>query len=74
MSYDKVPWDDSKKGIDRVKEIRRFLLSDASSVVRSSTQKDIRVAWNGGPGSTKTDLCVIEISQYKVRNASAQLH
>jgi hypothetical protein len=51
MAYDKVPWDDSKEGIERVTEIRKFLLSDASSVVRSKTQKDVRVVWNGAPSA-----------------------
>ncbi|KAH7392248.1 peptidase S8/S53 domain-containing protein [Phaeosphaeria sp. MPI-PUGE-AT-0046c] len=49
LSYAQRPWDDSKKGIERVKAIRDYLVSDASSWER---QPGIRMIWNG---ATKED-------------------
>jgi hypothetical protein len=44
LSYDSKPWDDSKQGIERVKAIRDYLVSDRSSWER---QPGIRMIWNG---------------------------
>lgn len=44
LSYAQKPWDDSKKGLERVKAIRDYLVSDASSWER---QPGIRMIWNG---------------------------
>lgn len=44
MSYDQIPWDDSLGGLARVKAIRDYLVSDASSWER---QPGIRMIWNG---------------------------
>jgi hypothetical protein len=44
LSYDQKPWDDSKKGIDRVKAIRDYLVTDHSSWERAA---GFRMIWNG---------------------------
>lgn len=44
MAYDQKPWDDSKQGIDRVKAIRDYLLTDRSNWARAA---GIRMIWNG---------------------------
>ncbi|KAF2125230.1 subtilisin-like protein [Dothidotthia symphoricarpi CBS 119687] len=46
MAYDTIPWDDSKKGIERVQAIMSFVQSDASSVIRN-TETKLRIIWNG---------------------------
>lgn len=45
MSYDTMPWDNSKTGIDRVKTIRDYVFSEASSWVRPNRGE--RCIWNG---------------------------
>jgi hypothetical protein len=52
LSYATKPWDDRKTGIDRVKAIREYLVSDQSSWIRPAgvdpdPTKSIRVVWNG---------------------------
>jgi hypothetical protein len=44
MAYDQKPWDDNLQGLQRVKAITDYLLSDASSWERSP---GIRMIWNG---------------------------
>lgn len=44
MAYDTKPWNDNLQGIERVKAIRSYLLSDDSSWERSP---GIRMIWNG---------------------------
>jgi hypothetical protein len=44
MAEAQKPWDDSKSGLDRVKEIRKFITSKASSWER---KQGINTIWNG---------------------------
>jgi hypothetical protein len=44
LAYDVKPWDDGKQGVERVKAIRDYLVSDRSSWERKS---GIRMIWNG---------------------------
>jgi len=44
LAYDKKPWDDTKTGMNRVREIRRYITSKASSWER---KQGINVIWNG---------------------------
>jgi hypothetical protein len=44
LSYDTKPWDDNKQGVERVKAIRDYLVSDQSSWER---KPGIRMIWNG---------------------------
>ena len=71
MAYDKTPWDDSYTGPNRIRQIGKYLRSDASSVVRSTTQKDIRVAWNGAP-AREPDKCGITIYLDKITTTETE--
>lgn len=43
-----MPWDDSKNGLDRVKEIKRYITSTASSWERKKDQNPpVNIIWNG---------------------------
>jgi hypothetical protein len=46
LAYDQKPWDDSLQGIDRVKAIRNYLLTDKSSWIRKP-DSGVRIIWNG---------------------------
>jgi hypothetical protein len=67
MAYERPPWDarrdaweDEKNLIERVKAISAYLVSGRSSTVRSKTEKDTRVIWNGAP-APPSGLCGITI-------------
>jgi hypothetical protein len=51
LSYSTKPWDDSKTGVERVKAIRDYIVSEHSSWERAP-DSGIRVIWNG---ATKDD-------------------
>ena len=52
MGYPIAPWtepsgDTKDNKLERIRRIRAYLQSDDSSVVRSETDKNVRVIWNG---------------------------
>lgn len=53
LSYAIKPWEDTQTGVERVKVIRKYLKTDASSWIRPAgvdaddPNKSIRVMWNG---------------------------
>lgn len=52
LNYDPLPWDSGKKGKDRVRAIRDFIKSDASSWER---KPGIRMIWNGADENAHKD-------------------
>jgi hypothetical protein len=60
MAYNTIPWDETKTKKDRVTEIRNYLQSDKSSVVRGS-ESDIRTIWNGVSKSDYDNVVVSAI-------------
>jgi len=76
MAYKNPPWDISQDAwktetnkVERIRAIASYLQSERSSTVRSKTEKDARVIWNGAP-APPSGLCVIYISLDKSRTTT----
>jgi hypothetical protein len=59
MAYDDPPWDQTKKGLNRIISMTKYLQSTEGSVARG-TDKKIKQIWNGAP-SQSSALCSIRI-------------